>query len=70
MWNLLVWQLPAAVTAALVRLSLIVKLGKHYCNVLVFSIDVPPAGTEPTEEPLSQWLGASEKDEAPDCTTQ
>ncbi|XP_071893051.1 centromere-associated protein E isoform X4 [Anas platyrhynchos] len=32
--------------------------------------DVPPAGTEPTEEPLSQWLGASEKDEAPDCTTQ
>ncbi|XP_071893049.1 centromere-associated protein E isoform X3 [Anas platyrhynchos] len=34
------------------------------------NLDVPPAGTEPTEEPLSQWLGASEKDEAPDCTTQ
>ncbi|XP_071893059.1 centromere-associated protein E isoform X3 [Anas platyrhynchos] len=32
--------------------------------------DVPPAGTELKEEPLSQWLGASEKDKAPDCTTQ
>ncbi|XP_032042690.1 centromere-associated protein E-like [Aythya fuligula] len=32
--------------------------------------DVPPAGTEPTEQPFSQWLGASEKDKAPDCTTQ
>ncbi|XP_071893057.1 centromere-associated protein E isoform X2 [Anas platyrhynchos] len=34
------------------------------------NLDVPPAGTELKEEPLSQWLGASEKDKAPDCTTQ
>lgn len=49
---------------------LIVKLGKHDCNVLVSSIDVPPAGTEPTGESLNQWFGAAEKDKAPDCTTQ
>ncbi|KAM9193844.1 centromere-associated protein E-like [Mergus octosetaceus] len=32
--------------------------------------DVPPAGIELTEEHVNQWFGASEKDEAPDCTTQ
>ncbi|NXJ98678.1 CENPE protein, partial [Corythaixoides concolor] len=32
--------------------------------------DTRPAGIEPTEEHLKHWFGASEKDKAPDCTTQ
>ncbi|XP_009472953.1 PREDICTED: LOW QUALITY PROTEIN: centromere-associated protein E [Nipponia nippon] len=32
--------------------------------------DMRPAGIEPTEEHLKQWFGTSEKDKAPDCTTQ
>ncbi|KAM6072935.1 centromere-associated protein E isoform 2-T2 [Theristicus caerulescens] len=32
--------------------------------------DTRPAGIEPTEEHLKQWFGTSEKDKAPDCTTQ
>nr|XP_047922404.1 centromere-associated protein E isoform X1 [Anser cygnoides] len=32
--------------------------------------DTRPAGIEPTEEYLKQWFGTSEKDKAPDCTTQ
>ncbi|NXI63346.1 CENPE protein, partial [Anseranas semipalmata] len=32
--------------------------------------DLRPAGIEPTEEHLKQWFGTSEKDKAPDCTTQ
>ncbi|XP_019408168.1 PREDICTED: centromere-associated protein E-like [Crocodylus porosus] len=33
-------------------------------------IDARPGGIEPTEEQYKHWLGASEKDEAPECTTQ
>ncbi|KAM6136691.1 centromere-associated protein E [Phoenicopterus ruber ruber] len=33
-------------------------------------IDTRPAGIEPTEEHLKHWFGTSEKDKAPDCTTQ
>ncbi|XP_059578334.1 centromere-associated protein E isoform X3 [Alligator mississippiensis] len=33
-------------------------------------IDARPGGIEPTEEQYKHWLGVSEKDEAPDCTTQ
>nr|XP_025965047.1 centromere-associated protein E [Dromaius novaehollandiae] len=32
--------------------------------------DTRPAGIEPTEEHLKQWFGTSERDKAPDCTTQ
>ncbi|NXV87623.1 CENPE protein, partial [Calonectris borealis] len=32
--------------------------------------DMRPAGIEPTEEHLKHWFGTSEKDKAPDCTTQ
>ncbi|KAM9295927.1 centromere-associated protein E [Morus bassanus] len=32
--------------------------------------DTRPAGIEPTEEHLKHWFGTSEKDKAPDCTTQ
>ncbi|XP_072717996.1 centromere-associated protein E isoform X2 [Ciconia boyciana] len=32
--------------------------------------DTRPAGIEPTEEHLKYWFGTSEKDKAPDCTTQ
>ncbi|NWU63816.1 CENPE protein, partial [Pterocles burchelli] len=32
--------------------------------------DTRPAGIAPTEEHLKQWFGTSEKDKAPDCTTQ
>ncbi|XP_030305811.1 centromere-associated protein E [Calypte anna] len=32
--------------------------------------DTRPAGVEPTEEHLKFWFGSSEKDKAPDCTTQ
>ncbi|NXU77178.1 CENPE protein, partial [Oreotrochilus melanogaster] len=32
--------------------------------------DTRPAGIEPTEEHLKFWFGSSEKDKAPDCTTQ
>ncbi|KAM9381539.1 centromere-associated protein E [Phaethornis superciliosus] len=32
--------------------------------------DTRPAGIEPTEEHLKFWFGTSEKDKAPDCTTQ
>ncbi|XP_050751995.1 centromere-associated protein E [Gymnogyps californianus] len=32
--------------------------------------DTRPAGIEPTEEHLKHWFGNSEKDKAPDCTTQ
>ncbi|XP_035181738.1 centromere-associated protein E [Oxyura jamaicensis] len=32
--------------------------------------DTRPAGIEPPEEYLKQWFGTSEKDKAPDCTTQ
>lgn len=38
--------------------------------VCVFSIDTRPAGIQPTEEHLKHWFGTSEKDKAPDCTTQ
>ncbi|XP_019381632.1 PREDICTED: centromere-associated protein E isoform X4 [Gavialis gangeticus] len=33
-------------------------------------IDARPGGIEPTEEQYKHWLGVSEKDEAPECTTQ
>ncbi|NXE73471.1 CENPE protein, partial [Cochlearius cochlearius] len=32
--------------------------------------DTRPAAIEPTEEHLKHWFGTSEKDKAPDCTTQ
>nr|XP_009687712.1 PREDICTED: centromere-associated protein E [Struthio camelus australis] len=32
--------------------------------------DTRPAGIEPTEEHLKHWFGTSERDKAPDCTTQ
>ncbi|XP_028939829.1 centromere-associated protein E, partial [Antrostomus carolinensis] len=32
--------------------------------------DTRPAGIEPTEEYLKHWFGTSEKDKAPDCSTQ
>ncbi|XP_062430902.1 centromere-associated protein E [Rhea pennata] len=32
--------------------------------------DTRPAGVEPTEEYLKHWFGTSERDKAPDCTTQ
>ncbi|KAF1527623.1 Centromere-associated protein E, partial [Eudyptes sclateri] len=32
--------------------------------------DTRPAGIEPTEEHLKHWFGTSDKDKAPDCTTQ
>ncbi|XP_075565422.1 centromere-associated protein E [Pelecanus crispus] len=32
--------------------------------------DTRPPGIEPTEEHLKHWFGTSEKDKAPDCTTQ
>ncbi|KAK2519916.1 hypothetical protein Q9233_011704 [Columba guinea] len=37
---------------------------------LVTLTDTQSAGTEPTEEHLKHWFGSSEKDKAPDCTTQ
>ncbi|XP_065693755.2 centromere-associated protein E isoform X2 [Patagioenas fasciata] len=37
---------------------------------LVTLTDTRSAGTEPTEEHLKHWFGSSEKDKAPDCTTQ
>ncbi|KAK2546150.1 hypothetical protein Q9966_000619 [Columba livia] len=37
---------------------------------LVTLTDTRSAGTEPTEEHLKRWFGSSEKDKAPDCTTQ
>ncbi|NXC68403.1 CENPE protein, partial [Anhinga anhinga] len=32
--------------------------------------DTRPAGIEPAEEHFKHWFGSSEKDKAPDCTTQ
>ncbi|NWX00924.1 CENPE protein, partial [Caloenas nicobarica] len=37
---------------------------------LVALTDTRSAGIEPTEEHLKHWFGSSEKDKAPDCTTQ
>ncbi|NWQ73509.1 CENPE protein, partial [Columbina picui] len=37
---------------------------------LVTLTDTGSTGTEPTEEHLKHWFGSSEKDKAPDCTTQ
>ncbi|XP_041905932.1 centromere-associated protein E isoform X2 [Corvus kubaryi] len=34
------------------------------------NLDTRPAGTESTEEHLKHWFGTSDKDTAPDCSTQ